>query len=120
MKNTIALVVAILLMFSGCAQTVQADVPKDVLEKYDQNKAYAGHRTLSVCSKGGERIYSVGFNVEADGPMYYYDKNGDFLGTMSFGIVHSDKQSAGIPPDVREYICELLNESGDIKPMPVP
>ena len=109
MKSMIGLFVAILLV-SGCIQT---DVPKNVLEKYGENEDYTGHRTISVCNKWDDRTYRVGFNAEADGPTYYYNKNGEYLGVSSFGFFYSDNQSTGIPTDASEYRCELLNESGD-------
>jgi len=100
MKNIIAVAVVALLLLSGCAQ---ADVPKEVSARYD-GEDYSSHRTLTVCSSGDEKVYLVGIDVEVDGPVYYYGKDGNFLGTRSF-------INASVPVDVSGYRCELLKES---------
>jgi len=103
----LGLLALIFLVLPGC---LTQKIPDSVLGKYEEARNYSNHLTLGACSKGNDTFYLVASDVEVDGPTYYYDKDGAFLGTSGYGPVDENLTSK-LPADFQDYRCELLKES---------
>ncbi len=69
------------------------DIPKIVSEKWNAIK-HDNLTSFKSCKNGSGIIYVIDNHAAVDGPLYYYDSLGNFLGTRSWGLFYRAGENA--------------------------